>query len=209
MGLFDIETIAFTVLNYPVSYVELIGTLFGFISVFLASKVNILTWPTGILNEVFLFLLFFQVQLYADMFLQVYFLTVTLYGWYNWKVKTPENTIKKLSFGSLGNTILLIVVLSIPAGYLIQNLHLYLPQYFKIPAAFPYIDSLVMTASIFATILLSQKKLDNWYIWISVDLICVVLYSVKGIYFLALEYFVFLGMAIYGYHYWRKQLING
>ena len=85
MTLFDINNIAYEIIGYQISYVELIGTLFGLISVYLATKTNILTWATGIINELFLIILFFQVQLYADMFLQVFFFVVTLYGWYNWK----------------------------------------------------------------------------------------------------------------------------
>ena len=77
MTLFDINNIAYEIIGYQISYVELIGTLFGLISVYLATKTNILTWATGIINELFLFILFFQVQLYADMFLQVFFFVVT------------------------------------------------------------------------------------------------------------------------------------
>ncbi|PWG80289.1 nicotinamide riboside transporter PnuC [Pararcticibacter amylolyticus] len=205
---FDIESIAFNIWNYPLSYVELIGTLFGLLSVFYASKANILTWPSGVINELFLFILFFQVQLYADMFLQVYFFIVTLYGWFHWNSKTTESRITTLRRKSLVITIFLILLLSLPAGFMVQNLHVYMPQHFKMPAAFPYVDSLVMVGSIAATLLLSRKRLDNWYFWIAIDLICVVLYSVKGIYFLALEYLVFLGMAIYGLLYWKKQVSN-
>ena len=93
MTFFDINNTVFTILDYPISYVELIGTLFGFISVYLATKANILTWGTGIVNELFLFMMFFQIQLYADMFLQVYFFVVTLFGWYNWKKMPKQNSI--------------------------------------------------------------------------------------------------------------------
>ena len=88
MAFFDINNIAFEITGYQVSYLEMIGTSFGLLSVYFASRANILTWTTGIINELFLFILFFQVQLYADMFLQVYFFVVTLYGWYNWKQKS-------------------------------------------------------------------------------------------------------------------------
>ena len=98
MTLFDINNIACEIIGYQISYVELIGTLFGFISVYLATKTNILTWATGIINELFLFILFFQVQLYADMFLQVFFFVVTLYGWYNWKQIPKENGITKFLY---------------------------------------------------------------------------------------------------------------
>ena len=80
MEFFSIEQIAVDFPGYPVSYVELIGTIFGLISVYLASRANIFTWSTGIVNEFFLFLLFFQVQLYPDMLLQLFFFATTLYG---------------------------------------------------------------------------------------------------------------------------------
>ena len=68
MNFFEIKNIAIQIWDYPVSYIELIGTLFGLYSVYFASRANILTWATGIVNEIFLFILFFQVHLYADMF---------------------------------------------------------------------------------------------------------------------------------------------
>ncbi|HZV70301.1 MAG TPA: nicotinamide mononucleotide transporter [Saprospiraceae bacterium] len=67
MPLLEIENIIFQIWGYPISYVELIGTLFGMASVYFVSRTNILTWGTGIVSEVFLFILIFQVQLYADM----------------------------------------------------------------------------------------------------------------------------------------------
>ena len=60
MNPFSIEAIAFEIAGHPVSWIELIGTLFGLVSVALAGRPHILTWPTGIVNEIFLFLLFFK-----------------------------------------------------------------------------------------------------------------------------------------------------
>lgn len=209
MHLFDINHIAFELIGYPISYVELIGTIFGLISVYLATRANILTWPTGIVNEFFLLILFFQVQLYADMFLQVYFFAVTLFGWYNWKQKPKKNSIssttKKTNFILLG----VISIGTFIIGYFISNVHLYLPQFFEIEAAYPFIDSFVMILSIIATILLAQKKIETWYLWILVDLVCVFLFFKKGIVFLGIEYSVFLGLAIYGFFNWKKQMSHG
>jgi nicotinamide mononucleotide transporter len=206
MNFFEIENIAFEIFGYPVSYVELIGTSFGLASVYFASRANILTWGTGIVNEVFLFILFFQVQLYADMFLQIYFFIVTLYGWYKWNAKTAENRISEISNRNKVSLAAIILTGTLVSGFLITNIHLYLPNYFKIQAAYPYIDSFVMVSSIIATILLARKKIENWYLWIAVDLVCFVLYFRKGVYFLSLEYFIFLGLASYGLYHWRKQL---
>ncbi len=206
MSFFDINYIAFSILGYPISYVELIGTLFGLISVFYASRANILTWPTGIVNEAFLFILFFQVQLYADMFLQVYFFVVTLYGWYNWKTNLGEKKVSSQTFKNRLILLLVIIIGSFFSGYLFSNIHTLLPAYFKIKAAYPYADSFVMVSSIVATVLLARKKLENWVLWIAVDVVCVVLYYKKEIYFLSLEYLIFFGLASYGLYHWTKEL---
>ena len=208
MNFFEIKNVAFQIWVYPISYVELIGTLFGLISVYFASRANILTWGTGIVNEVFLFILFFQVQLYADMFLQIYFFIVTLYGWYKWKSKTDESKISETSFRNKIFLTVTILIGTLISGFLFTNIHLYLPTYFKIQAAYPFTDSFVMVSSIIATILLAKKKIENWYLWIAIDLVCVVLYFKKGVYFLSLEYFIFLGLASYGLYHWKKQLSN-
>ncbi|NUO00845.1 MAG: nicotinamide mononucleotide transporter [Saprospiraceae bacterium] len=208
MHFFDIANIAVKILGYPISYVELFGTLFGLASVYFAAKANILTWPTGIVNEFFLFILFFQVQLYADMFLQVYFFAVTLYGWQKWGTKTLENKITAIS---LSNRIILAAIIlsgTMASGFLFTNIHVYFPAYFKIKAAYPFADSFVMVSSIVATVLLAKKKIETWYLWIAVDVVCVGLYFKKGIYFLSLEYLIFLGMASFGLIYWRKKQQN-
>jgi nicotinamide mononucleotide transporter len=203
---FDINNIAFEVLGYSVSYVELIGTLFGFISVYFASRANILTWSTGIINELFLFLLFFQVQLYADMFLQLYFFVVTIYGWRNWKLNNTSNSISTLNLNSRLKISAVLIVASFILGYVFSKIHLFMPAFFKSPSSYPYTDSLVMVLSITATILLARKKVETWYLWILVDAICIFLFLKKGVGFLALEYFLFLGLVTYGLLNWKKQL---
>ena len=208
MHFFEIENTAFEILNHPFSYVELIGTLFGLASVYFASRANILTWGTGIVNEVFLFILFFQIQLYADVLLQVYFFIVTLYGWYKWSAKTNETKISEISIRNRMLIGISILTGTLLAGFLFTNIHLYLPAYFKIQAAYPFTDSFVMVSSIVATILLAKKKIENWYLWIAVDMVCVFLYFKRGVYFLSIEYFIFLGLASYGLYHWKKQLNN-
>jgi nicotinamide mononucleotide transporter len=209
MHFFDISDTAFSIIGYPISYVELIGTMFGLISVYYASKANILTWSTGIVNEVFLFILFFQVHLYADTFLQVYFFIVTIYGWYNWNTSTVENKIAVISTKARWLITIIIIAGSLLSGLLIKNIHLYLPNYFKVAAAYPFTDSFVMVLSIVATVLLAKKKIENWHLWILVDAICIILYFKKGVYFLSLEYLIFFGLASYGLYHWKKQLANG
>jgi nicotinamide mononucleotide transporter len=209
MFIFDIENIAIQWLDYRISYVELIATLFGMISVYLASRANIFTWHTGIVNEFFLFLLFFQTQLYADMFLQVYFFVFTLIGWHNWKKQTVANKILTCPRTTRIALVATLAVGTVVAGWLIKNIHIYLPQYFPLPASYPFADSLVMMLSVVATVLLAQKKIESWYLWWIADVVSTLLYFKKEIYFLSLEYFVFLVIAGYGAYNWHKQLKDG
>ena len=204
--LFDIEQIAISLLGYPISYAELIGTIFGLISVYLASRANIWTWPTGILNELFLFALFYQVQLYADMLLQLYFFVVTLYGWYHWNQHPGIQPISRLGPAARWWGLGLLLAGSLLAGYALAQVDSWWPTLFPLPAAYPYVDSLVMVASVLATVLLARKQLESWMLWVLVDLISVGLFAVKGIYFLAVEYVIFLGLASFGWWQWHKAI---
>jgi nicotinamide mononucleotide transporter len=102
-----------------------------------------------------------------------------------------------------------ILIGTMMCGFLFSHIHTILPLYFKVQAAYPFTDSFVMMASIVATILLAKKRIENWYLWIGVDVVCVVLYFKKGVYFLSFEYFIFLSMASYGLYHWKKQLNHG
>lgn len=206
MSLFDIENIVLTILGYDLSYIELIGTLFGFISVILAARANILTWPTGIINEVAFFILFYQVQLYSDMYLQVYFFGVTIYGWYYWKNQNGSRSITTLSKKWRFRILLILVITTLMGGYLISKVHLYFPEIFSQPASYPYWDALTTMSSIVATILLSRKIIETWVLWIIVDIISVALYLLKGIHLVAIEYLVFLIICIVGFRNWRNKL---
>lgn len=209
MNFFDLGNTAFELWGYPLSWLELVGTLFGLVSVWLAGRAHIGTWPTGIVNEVCLFALFYQVQLYADMALQVYFFGVTLYGWYHWKARPGTKPIGTLSQRWRLIYLLLLAAGTMLAGPFFGNIHLYWPQWFTTPAAYPYWDTFVMVASILATVLLARKRIETWYLWLAVDVVCIVLFALKGVYFLAAEYVVFLVLAAAGLQRWRTQQSNG
>src|SRR5688500_1821750 len=84
MSFFDIDNIFFEVLGYPMSYLEFFGTLAGGIAIWLSAKAIVWSWPIGIVNVVMFFFLFYQVQLYPDMFLQIFFFVTNLIGWWRW-----------------------------------------------------------------------------------------------------------------------------
>jgi nicotinamide mononucleotide transporter len=205
---FNINNIAFEVLNYELSYVELIATAFGLLAVYWASKANIWTWSASIINVSALFILLYQFQLYADMLLQIYFLIVTFYGWYYWQKPKEEQRITNVNRKEIIIYSIIFVVGTFGIGRFMSQIHLQFPTYFPEAAAFPYGDAFTTTGSIIAMILLSRKQLENWLVWIVVDIVSIVLYYQKGIMFLAAEFVIFMVICMFGYYNWRKEKIS-
>ncbi|NOS93208.1 MAG: nicotinamide mononucleotide transporter [Cyclobacteriaceae bacterium] len=212
MSFFDHQAIFFTVLGYPMSYLEFFGTIAGAVAVFLSAKANVWSWPLGIVNVVLFFFLFYQVQLYPDMFLQIFFFITNLLGWYRWlHPQKDEEDVKKqlkitrltlvwwIAFGLIG------LLGTFFFGQLAQNLNSMFPVLFSQPSAFPYADSFVTIMSIVATYLMIQKKLECWLVWILVDAVACGLYFSKGILFVGIEYVVFCFIAAFGFWYWLKE----
>lgn len=200
----SVDNIFIEILNYKMSLVEFLGTITGIAAVMLSTRSNIWSWPVGIVNFIFAFILFYQVHLYSDMFLQIYYVGTGIYGWVYWYgVKTEEQTpITLLSKRARIIHMALAIVGTVGFGYFISHIHELFPALFASPAAFPYPDSFVTVLSILANWMLAQRKIENWILWIIVDIICTVMYAIKGIHFFSLQYFLFTLMAIYGLVHW-------
>ena len=212
MDFFRIEHIFFTALGYDMSYLEFFGTIAGGIAVWLSAKANILSWPIGVVNVVLFFFLFYQVQLYPDMFLQAFFFVTNLIGWWRWaNPKTGEEDRKKELKVSFMNRkqFVVIVVIGLAGTYTFgtfaKNLHQLFPAIFNLPSAFPYADSFVTVMSIMTTFLMIQKKVECWIIWIIVDIVATYLYFSKGIMFVGVEYLIFCFLAAFGLWNWIQE----
>jgi nicotinamide mononucleotide transporter len=212
MSFFDINHIFFTFWGYDMSYLEFFGTIAGGIAVWLAAKANIWSWPLGLINVTLFFFLFFQVQLYPDMFLQAFFFVTNLMGWWRWSHPKPEEEDKKheLQISWMPQKQLLLVffiglVGTVLMGSLASRLHEFFPTLFSKPSAFPYLDSFVTVMSIITTFLMIQKKIECWILWILIDIIATYMYFMKGIKFVGLEYLVFCFMATFGLINWIRE----
>jgi nicotinamide mononucleotide transporter len=209
---FDIDHIFFELWGYQMSYIEFFGTLAGGIAVFLAARANIWSWPLGLINVSLFFFLFYQVQLYPDMFLQIFFFVTNLIGWWRWTHPLPGEEDKKneLKVSWMQRKYLLgLAIIGLAGtflfGTLAARLHEFFPIIFNKPSAFPYLDSFVTVMSIITTFLMIQKKIESWIIWIIVDVVATYMYFMKGIKFVAFEYLVFCFIAAFGLWNWIRQ----
>ncbi len=199
---------AFTVLHYTVSYFELISSLTGLLAVFLNARGKIINWFLGIISVVTAAILFYNAQLYADLFLQIYFVATNIYGWYLWRKNRIENiTLDVVYLNSVErkNWFIGISIAYVVLVLFISNVHILLPHYFTIPAAYPIVDSFIWVISMAGNALSAKKKIESWYLWILVDTLAPIVYYLKDLKFIGLEYLIFLGIAVYGLVEWRRM----
>lgn len=212
MNFFDIDHIFFTLLDYPMSYIEFFGVITGLIAVWLSAKANIWSWPVGIVNVALSFFLYYQIQLYPDMFLQVFFFITNVIGWWRWaNPKAGEEDYKdELRVSYMGwKQFLLICGITALGTYILgsmaSHLHEWFAEIFPKPSAFPYVDSFITVMSIVTTFYMIQKRIESWIIWIIVDAIATYVYFIKGVKFYSVEYFVFTLMAGFGLWNWIRE----
>ena len=206
----SVHNIAFTLMGYPMSYIELLGTILYLWSVWLIARENILTWPVGILSVLLYMGLFYQIHLYSDFFEGIYALFISFYGWWRWRTPTPESagvlTIEYSSRRQLLVSVGVTLGLSLAGGALMSRIHLILPSFFQEPASFPYLDALTTIMSFTAMYLMARKYVESWYYWIIIDTIGIGLYYAKEVKLIALLYVILLVMAVDGLRTWKKAV---
>lgn len=183
------------------SPLEMLATLTGLLCVWLTTKENIWCWPIGLINVGCFFFMFYEAKLYADMTLQVIFFILSIQGWVIWMTKRQHADVrptKKIPSSMTAVLSVVLIVVTISWGYV-------LAQYTD--ASIPYLDAFIATLSIIAQYLLSSKILENWYVWITVDVLSVGMYFYKDLYSVAFLYTVFLVIAVSGMVSWKRTYL--
>jgi nicotinamide mononucleotide transporter len=182
------------------SPLEVCAVAFGLVSVYLSTRENIWSWPTAIVNVALYALLFRREKLYADMGLQVVYLVLSFYGWYEWLYGGEHRTALHVSRLTPRQASVLTVVgavCSLGLGALLQR---------STDASLPYLDSTLAVFSLIAQWMMTRKVLENWIVWILVDIAYVGMFVfLKHLYFTAFQYAVFLVLAVMGHVQWLRS----
>lgn len=178
---------------------EWFGVFTGLLCVWLAAKNNIWNWPFAIASVAIYIFIFFESKLYADMGLQVYLLAMNIYGWYYWS-KQRENPGQERPIARITKTEIMLSFI----GVAVFTLGLGLLLHKNTDASFPFVDSFCTATSIIAQVFLARRVLENWLIWIFVDIIYVIVYFSKDLYATGLMYAIYMAIALMGYIDWRK-----
>lgn len=190
---------AFHLLGEPVSWAELLGFVTGIACVALAVAQRIENFPVGIANNVVFLVLFADARLFADASLQIVYLGLGAMGWWAWLKLGPRRN--ALRVGTASPRLLAWTAVGVAAGTLVL-----IPLLRAAADSAPTLDALTTATSLGAQFLLNLKKLENWYVWIAVDVIYVPLYLSRDLNLTALVYVVFLGLCVAGWRRWRVAL---
>jgi nicotinamide mononucleotide transporter len=181
---------------------EILGFVTGAVSVALAVCESPWNWPVGIVNNLFFLALFWKTKLYADAILQVVYIVLSIFGWWNWLwggaghselslSRVSKSAGVQLTTAAVGSAVLLSFLLH---GFTDSNV--------------PFWDGITTALSLTAQYMLSKKVIENWWVWIMADAIYIALYCYKGLYLTGILYLGFLVMCVAGYHRWDTSTIE-
>ncbi|CDM90836.1 nicotinamide riboside transporter PnuC [Xenorhabdus bovienii] len=209
--------------GYDLSYIEAVGTIAGLLCIWLASQEKIINYLFGLINVSLFAVIFFQIQLYASLLLQIFFFAANIYGWYAWsRVNEQKQTELKIRWLNPKQTIIvaavsifaiLIMMFNIDQifGYMakiavlvLQGMGFNITMPALEPDAFPFWDSVMTVLSIVAMVLMTRKHVENWLVWVIVNVISVVIYFHQGVLAMSLQYIILTGIALNGARLWIK-----
>jgi nicotinamide mononucleotide transporter len=179
---------------------EVVGVAFGAVAVFLTVRQNVWCWPLGLVNVVLSAIVFAQAKLYADAGLQLVYVALCLYGWYAWLhgggdrgaltvARTPALAWPALLFGG--------IAFAVGLGCFLER---------HTDAALPFWDASTASFSLLAQWMQTRKWIENWLVWVAVDVVYLGMYVVKGLFLMAGLYAAFLVLAALGLVAWRRSL---
>ncbi|MGC9374366.1 MAG: nicotinamide riboside transporter PnuC, partial [Bacteroidales bacterium] len=165
-------------------------------------KQNIWCWPIGLITSALYIYVFFVTKFYADMGLQVYYLVVSIYGWYFWMFggKSTKKDDLKISTAGFRRLIYIIVATAVLFGIIAFILINFTDS------EIPYWDAFTTAGSFVATWMLARKIIEHWLIWIIVDSVSLGLYIYKGLYATVILFAVYTLLAVMGYIEWKNEL---
>ena len=184
---------------------EVWGFITGLACVWLVARSSVWNFPVGIVACALAAVVNVRLRLYSDAGLQGVFIILGLYGWAQWLRKPaattePELPITRLSARGWLLLLAFVAVFTAGFGWLFAT---------YTQAAAPYLDNFATAVSIAAQYLIARKKLENWLLWLGVDVLYVWLYWRRGSALFSVEYLIFLGLASYGYYEWWQLMRRG
>lgn len=190
---------AFTLWGSPVTWVEVVAFVLAIAMVVCNMRVNPLGWPLAIVSSLLYVALFWNSKLYGDASLQVFFALVAGWGWWQWLRGTQDDgrALRVRSLGPRGRLAVAVATLALwPAlGWFLKRFT---------DTDVPWWDAFPTAASVVGQWLLGRKHVENWPVWVVVNIVSVGLFAYKGLWLTVVLYAIFVGMSFAGWRAWRR-----
>lgn len=181
----------------PMGLVEVLGFATGVAGVLLVVEENVWNFPVGIANNLAFLIVFFSARLYADMALQVVYVGMALAGWRRWVTGSRGPNPLRVTSAPWSERLALLAAGSVATIGLTAYLR-------RVGGAAPALDALTTVLSLAAQWLLNRKRIDNWYVWLTADVLYLWLYLDRRLYLTTALYAVFIGLCFLGLARWRE-----
>ena len=195
-------TAAFTLWGSPVTWLEIAAFFVAVLMVLANLRVNPIAWPLAIVSSLMYALLFADSKLYGEAALQFVFVGTALWGWWQWqRGRSADGTalrvhhLTRRGLALLGAATLAAWPLM---GLLLQQ---------ATDSDVPYFDALPTVASLAGQVLLARKCVENWPVWVGVNVVSVALFAHKGLWLTVVLYAVFTVLALLGWRAWQRLAV--
>lgn len=179
---------------------ELTAVILAVAYLLLAMKESLWCWYAAFVSTLIFIVLFWNARLVMESALQVYYLGMAVYGWYQWKYSAQQDNGVKIHTWNLPRHLLaigVVLIASLCSGYLLER---------YTDAAWPYTDSFTTWGSIVTTYMVTRKVLENWLYWLVIDGICIFVYWERGLHLTALLFVAYLVICSCAFFRWQRQL---
>ena len=183
-------------LDFNWNIIECIAVFFSILYVILAAKESIWCWWAGSISVILYINIFFSAQLYPETGLQIFYLIMAIYGYYNWNKNNGNLQITQWTTGKHLLLILSGAIITFLMGF-------YFATYTD--SKMPIVDSFTTVFSIIATYMVTKKLLENWLYWIVIDAVSVYLYFSRDLHLTSLLFIAYTIIAIIGYFSWLNS----
>ncbi|RZJ25191.1 MAG: nicotinamide riboside transporter PnuC [Haliea sp.] len=192
---------AFTLWGSPATWFELVAVCIALVMVGCNIREIHWGWPLAAISSVMYFMLFWRSRIYGDAALQVAFAVLALWGWAQWlRGVRPDGSALKVARLSRNGVLLVVAACAV----LWPAIGLFLKTYTDTDV--PWWDAFPTAVSLVGQFLLARKYIENWAVWIAVNIVSVGLFAYKGLWLTVGLYTVFIVLSVVGWRAWRARL---
>jgi len=181
------------------SWIEITAAVLAVVYLLLAIRQSISCWAAAFVSSCLYVWVLFGARLYMESVLNAFYAAMAVYGFWQWQGRPGGGALAVRRWSWVRNALGMagVLALSLISWYLLRRFT---------PAAWPFADSMVTWASVFATFLVARKVYENWHWWLVIDSVSLCLYFTRGLYLTMLLFALYLALIVIGMREWRRSL---